>query len=299
MRSKLANKLTGKKLGVAQDTIANKLLVVSNVLSHMIMASPEVDKNFGCCLQVLKSVRRLFSINTKLVVSLMVNLKAPSLCVARYLESVTNNHSDGKPHLAEYLSTLLLHLSEEKNVVVANQKQGEGNMMLVSDSMIEQQGRIASSLVFEREKCDMQLLKISQKLKAAKLVDGAEFYLKRLTNSTNNRDFRIKDKDIDEAQRENEAAQTKKKEKGGGEAKAKAKKEKKENEKKEKEKEKGGMGGKRKRKGGEEEEEEDEDEEDDEGSIILGSVVDDENETESVGEPNWQNEEEDENMELN
>ena len=131
---------SGRKLGIAQDYLALRLHAVCNVLYNLLMACPGIDAlgNANFSLNVLKVVRRVFSANTKLVGSLLKGeLKNPSVPIQHYLSFVSDK-------LMRVTVEVLAYCSEETKV-------GDKGLE-ISDAHIAAQGRLASSLVFERER---------------------------------------------------------------------------------------------------------------------------------------------------
>jgi len=224
-QSRVAATMTGKKLRVAQDFIALRLHSVCNVLHNLLMACMAIDAVGGanCSLVVLKAVKRVFTNTTKLLVSLLKGeLGNPSLPVQAYLSFTSDK-------IVRVVVEVLAYCSEEN-------KTGGYNSVEINESQIAAQGRLASSLVFEREKMDMTLLKIAKKYYSAKITVVGDFYSRRVTTKERNRDFRIKKNEIDVARRKAEE-----KEKRAGARPGAIKKEKREKPKKE------GRGKKRKK----------------------------------------------------
>ena len=83
---------------------------------------------------------------------------------------------------------LLLTLSEKLKV---------GNKAL-ADSKISSHGRIAEQVVFELERCDNALLKLSAKLKTAGFQIESTFVLDQMGSGSKVRGFKIKEKELKE-----------------------------------------------------------------------------------------------------
>jgi len=158
---------------LVQRMVMCRLYAVGKVLCSL---APLMDNsgNFACAM--LKSCRRIYTIYTKLAAILSSHpaaLRTPENQVfLQLLGSKLNRRT----------AALLLTIEEATG--------GVGKKQL-ANGKISSQGRIAAQLVFEMERCDNAILKLSEKLKANGHVEEGEL-LQGLMVVSQIRGFRIK-----------------------------------------------------------------------------------------------------------
>eukprot|EP00956_Cyclotella_meneghiniana_P020185 scaffold35328_cov62-Cyclotella_meneghiniana.AAC.4 len=209
LTSKLVPNLSENTLEVSQKFVACNLLSASKVLCASAPSAQFMDINGSFASSLLKHAKRLYSNLVRFILSYTSNPK----CIAAeetkaMFEFMTTTL---KPRIAT-----LLHTLQDKQETVSGK--------YLAESKIESHGRIASQLVFEKEKLDNALLKVCSVLKQAGLEEESKWLSKHIVTS---QDISFKVQNIAEA-REREAP---KKKKSAG-SKRKVKKEPTENKKK-------------------------------------------------------------------
>jgi len=166
-----------------QKMLAGRLYAVNKVLCTLAPCGANLDGTGSFLAFLLKSSKRLYSAHTRLVLS---HLILPKSILCRENKQLLTAMSD---KLAPRTMNLLLTMQEMSKV-------GDGKML--ADSKIESQGRVAAQVVFEQEKHDNALFKISAKLKAHHFENEGTWIETKVVESTT-RDFKIKKKDLQAA----------------------------------------------------------------------------------------------------
>ncbi|KAL3805574.1 hypothetical protein HJC23_005818 [Cyclotella cryptica] len=188
---KLIPNLSDSTLDLAQRFVACLLHTVSKVICASAPSAEFVDVNGIFASSLLKSAKRLYSNLARFILSYMANPQCMACEETRALFDFTTIT------LKPRISALLLTLQEKHETV--------GGKYL-AESKIESHGRIASLLVFEKEKLDNALLKLVATLKQTRLEDDSSWLGKHVVSSLDS-DFVIKGVERAKAR---EAPQTKK-----------------------------------------------------------------------------------------
>jgi hypothetical protein len=173
---KMIPQLSEGALDLAQRFVSSLLFSVCKMISASAPSSEFliVDGSFSSTL--LKSSKRLYGICAKLIVSFMANPDSlSSKEMRRFLDYLTAT-------FLPRVSALLFTLQEQETAA--------GGKYL-AESKIASHGKTSAMLVFEKEKLDSSLLKVSAKLKQSGLDDESE-WLENHVVSNLNRDFVIK-----------------------------------------------------------------------------------------------------------
>jgi hypothetical protein len=178
-------------LNLAQRFVACFLHSISKVICASAPSAEFVDVNGVFASSLLKSAKRLYSNLVSLIMSYTSNPQCMACEETKMLFDFTTTT------LKPRISALLLTLQEKHETV--------GGKYL-AESKIESHGRIASLLVFEKEKLDNALLKVVTILKQSGLGEESSWLAKNVVSSLDS-DFVIKG--IKRA-KEREAPQTKK-----------------------------------------------------------------------------------------
>lgn len=174
---KLIPNLSEKSLSLCQRFVACSLLTTSKVICSSAPSADSIDNNGTFASTLLKNAKRLYSVLVKLVLSYSSNPKSMS-CV------------ETKALLEFMTATLQPRIAALLLVLQGKQQTSEGKYL--AESKIESHGRVASQLVFEKEKLDNALLKMGATLKQAGLTERCEWLGKHVVTSAD-REFRIRD----------------------------------------------------------------------------------------------------------
>lgn len=177
--SKIAPHLNGVSLMLIQKLLNLRLTAVSNVICACAPVAISFDNDGNFAAGLLKACKRVYSIYCKILINYAKTMSDIMSTEHRYFSGLL-----GK--LKEITIKLLSTIQEKTKV-------GNSNKAL-TETKIDSHGRIASYLVFEFEKCESLLLKLSGKLKSLKLLEESKFIQDQI-NVTSLYDFRIGDID--------------------------------------------------------------------------------------------------------
>ena len=182
LTNKILPHVIGNQIALVQRFVCKLLYSVGKIICTTSLCSEAFDDNGHYSSSLLKSCKRLYASYTKLLGYL-----------PHYPMAVNNDENIGflrliKEKLHSRTMALLLTLSEKLKV---------GNKAL-ADSKISSHGRIAEQVVFELERCDNALLKLSAKLKTAGFQIESTFVLDQMGSGSKVRGFKIKEKELKE-----------------------------------------------------------------------------------------------------
>jgi len=197
LTNKILPHTIGNQIVLVQRFVGKMLYSVGKVICTTSVCSEALDDNGHFISSLLKSCKRLYTSFTKLLGYLH-----------DYPVAVVNDENAAflrlmKEKLHTRTMALLLTLSEKLKV---------GNKAL-ADSKISSHGRIAEQVVFELERCDNALLKLSAKLKSAGFRTESDFVLEHMGSGTKVRGFKIKENELKEIRDRTELENTSKKRK--------------------------------------------------------------------------------------
>ena len=173
---KMVPQLSQDALDLSQRFVSSLLFSVCKMISASAPSSEFliVDGSFSSTL--LKSSKRLYGICAKLIISFMANPNSLS--------------SKEMRNFLDYLTATFLPRVSALLFTLQEQETAAGGKFL-AESKIASHGKTSAMLVFEKEKLDTALLKVSAKLKQSGLDDESE-WLENHVVSNLNRDFVIK-----------------------------------------------------------------------------------------------------------
>ena len=173
---KMVPQLSQDALDLTQRFVSSLLFSVCKMISASAPSSEFliVDGSFSSTL--LKSSKRLYGICAKLIISFMANPDSLS--------------SKEMRNFLDYLTATFLPRVSALLFTLQEQETAAGGKFL-AESKIASHGKTSAMLVFEKEKLDSALLKVSAKLKQSGLDDESE-WLENHVVSNLNRDFVIK-----------------------------------------------------------------------------------------------------------
>lgn len=192
--SKLLSSTANDCLLLMQKMLACRLYAITKLICTLAPCGESLDSNGSFIASLLKSSKRLFMAHTKLIVS---HLARPTSFLCGESKQLLNAISE---KFAPRTMNLLLTMQEMSKV-------GDGKM--IANGTIESQGRVAALVVFELERRDNALFKMSAKLKADAKKSEGEWIETKVVESTT-RDFKIKKKNL-QAARDRERLTRKKK----------------------------------------------------------------------------------------
>jgi len=198
--SKLQPFLSNSFLELSRKFISGRLLGVSRAIRILSPFAEFVDNTSTFATVLLKNCKRLYGIQAKHILS---HTSQPMGLI-----DMLNRHllKEITTRVSPRVMNLLLTVQEKSKI-------GGDDGRLLADSKIESQGRVASQLVFEKEKSDNALLKMSSKLKLQG-NDRESTWIENQVVTSISRDFRIDKKKIKTAQ-ESETKGKKRKEATG------------------------------------------------------------------------------------
>ena len=203
----------------AMEYVAGRLLAVACTVSNVSGIAEDCDDNAAFMVSLLKSTKRVYSTFTKLI---QLQMKSDLTKLASPLQST----------LLEELSTTMtprtmcLLLAATEHVEVGERADDGKQAKTLTEKQLNAQGKVASEVVFNKERLDSFLSKASKQLKKAGFEDESEWLEGHITRS-DTRSFRIKAKDIAAAQEREAPRKKDKKRKAkteGGTKKKKSKK---------------------------------------------------------------------------
>ena len=174
----------------AMEYVAGRLLAVACSVSNVSGIAEDCDDNAAFMVSLLKSTKRVYSTFTKLI---QLQMKRDLTKLASPLQS----------SLLEELSTTMtprtmcLLLAATEHVEVG--ERADGGKKTLTEKQLNAQGKVASEVVFNKERLDSFLSKASKQLKKAGLEDESEWLEGHITRS-DTRSFKIRAKDIAAAQ---------------------------------------------------------------------------------------------------
>lgn len=177
--SKIAPHLSGSSLIMVQKLLNLRLTAVSNVICSCAPIAISLDNDANFVAGLLKACKRVYSVYCKIIMN-----------YAKDMSDIMSKEHTRFSHLLGQLKEITIKLL---STIQEKTKVGNSSKAL-AESKIDSHGRIASYLVFEFEKCESLLLKLSGKLKSSKLIEESKFIQDQI-NVTSLYDFRIGDID--------------------------------------------------------------------------------------------------------
>ena len=177
--TKISPHLNGGSLMLIQKMMTRRLIAASNVICACAPVAISLDNDGNFVAGLLKACKRIYSVYCKIIMNYTKTMS----------DIMSIEHSQFSRLLGKLkeVTIKLLSTIQEKTKVGNSSK-------ALTESKIDSHGRIASYLVFEFEKCESLLLKLSGKLKSSKLLEESKFIQDQI-NITSLYDFRIGDID--------------------------------------------------------------------------------------------------------
>ena len=161
----------------AMEYVAGRLLAVACTVSNVSGIAEDCDDNAAFMASLLKSTKRVYSTFTKLI---QLQMKSDLTKLASPLQSL----------LLEELSTTMtprtmcLLLAATEHVEVGERADDGKQAKTLTEKQLNAQGKVASEVVFNKERLDSFLSKASKQLKKAGLEDESEWLEGHITPPT-------------------------------------------------------------------------------------------------------------------
>jgi len=202
----------------AMEYVAGRVLAVACTISNISGIAEDCDDTATFMMSLLKSTKRVYSTFTKLIQLQMKNgpPKMDSPLQRLLLEELSATMTP---------RTMCLLMATTEHLEVGDSVEG-GRTKTLTEKQLNIQGKVASEVVFNKERLDSFLSKASKQLKKVGLEDESKWLEGHITRS-DTRSFRIRANQIEAAQAREMPRKKEKKRKakveGGGKKKAKKK----------------------------------------------------------------------------
>jgi len=181
------------------DAVCGILHNVSQLVSVIAPIASGLDNSLKLAGSILKLTKKLYFTGSRTLQTFANN---PSLTTSPAVRSFLDEMTVRTTFAA---NTLLLILQSQVTV----ESSGKKKTQYVSESSIRSHGKIASDLVYEKEKFDLALGRVVTKCKIAKLETKQSFFAQNIV-VLKNRDFKIKEGEVADAQKKEGEATAKK-----------------------------------------------------------------------------------------
>ena len=197
---------TKERAEATTDAVGRVLRDVAQIIASLAPIASEADNSLRLGSSVLRLSKRLYAGGMRMLANFAASVGEMTVCpggAREFLGQMTKQTTD-------IVGVLLLVLQQKQEI------EGDGDKKktsFLSEAAIRTHGKIASELVFERERYDLTLGKVAKKARSGKNEALSEFFEEQVV-ILKSRDFKIEEHKISEAKmKESKPVKAPKKEK--------------------------------------------------------------------------------------